>query len=356
MSIRQLSLTSFRGLKSTTLDFHPEINFITGNNGSGKTSLLESVNVISQACSFQTHRLKNCISHSDPQLLLFAKFENYKVGLSKSSTKLDIKINGELVKRRSILVKKTPTSIINSDSFELITGPPSLRRCFIDWCLFHVEHEYAGYYAQFKYSLKQRNFILKSRKDINTVDYWDPYLIESSLKIRELRQKYSKIIASMLNNELSELLGEVKLDFEYEQGWPIGEELANSMRSSKTRDLKSGFTNCGIHRDNLRLSTNGVPVAQVLSRGQLKRLCIALKIIILKIVRNSTNRSMILLMDDISSELDQNSQRMAFKYLFDIGVQLFITNIDSVTPKPLQHKEFKMFHVEHGIINTRKTG
>ena len=354
MGIRQLSLTNFRGLKSTTLDFHPHINLITGGNGSGKTSLLESINVIAQACSFQTHRLKNCISHSEQQLLLFAKFEDYKVGLSKSISKLDIKIDGEAVKKRSILVKKTPSSIINSDSFELITGSPSLRRSFIDWGLFHVEHEYASYYTQFKYALKQRNAILKSRKDINMIEYWDSYLIEPSLVIQGLRKKYSKIIAGILNTELRELLGEVELEFNYEQGWPAGELLKNSMKASKKRDIKSGFTNCGIHRDNLILTTNGKPVSQVLSRGQLKRLCIALQITLLNIVKKSRTGPIILLVDDIASELDQNSQKLVFKYLFELDVQLFITNIDTTTPKPLLNKEFKMFHVEHGIISARK--
>lgn len=354
MSISQLSLTNFRGLKSTTLDFHPHINLITGDNGSGKTSLLESINVISQGCSFQTHRLKNCISHSNQQFLLFAKFTNYKVGLSKSDSKLDIKIDGEVVKKRSLLVKKTPASIVNADSFDLITGSPALRRSFIDWCLFHVEHQYVEYFSLFKHSLKQRNSILKSRKDIKMVDYWDEYLIEASLAIQELRKKYTKVISSMLSNELSDLLGEVNLDFEYEQGWPVDKDLKNSMKDSRSRDIKSGFTNCGIHRDNIKLTTNGLPVSQVLSRGQLKRLCMALQIVLLKIVKGDTNRPMILLVDDIASELDESSQKMAFKYLLEIGVQLFITNIDNAIPKPLRDKEFKMFHVEHGIITPRK--
>jgi DNA replication and repair protein RecF len=354
MTISQLSLTNFRGLKSTTLDFHPHINLITGDNGSGKTSLLESINVIVQASSFQTHKLKNCISHSEQQLLLFAKFDSYKAGLSKSNTKLDIKINGEVIKKRSVLVKKTPTSIINADSFQLITGSPSLRRSFLDWCLFHVEHKYAEYFAQVKHALKQRNAILKSRKDINMVDYWDSHLIEPSLIIRELREQYSKKMSSMLNKELKGLLGEVKLNFEYEQGWPADLLLKESMKASRSRDIKSGFTNCGIHRDNLKLLTNGFPVNEVFSRGQLKRVCIALHIIRLKIVSDNTKKPIILLFDDIASELDEKSQALAFKYLLEIGVQLFVTNIDSAIPKPLQNKEFKMFHVEHGIISAQK--
>jgi DNA replication and repair protein RecF len=347
MTISQLSLTNFRGLKSTTLNFHPHINLVTGDNGTGKTSLLESINVIVQASSFQTHRLRNCISHCDLQFLLFAKFDSYKVGLSKSHTKLDIKINGEVVKKRSVLVKKTPASIINADSFQLITGSPSLRRSF-------MEHEYAAYFSQAKYALKQRNTILKSRKDIYLVDYWDKHLIEPSLVISELRKKYSIIIASMLNNELEDLLGDVKLDIDYEQGWSVGIKLEDSMKESRKRDIKSGFTNCGIHRDNIKLSTNGIAITEVLSRGQLKRVCIALHIVRLKIVKSYTDKNVILLVDDISSELDATSQKLAFKYLLELGVQLFITNIDSAVPSALQNKEFKMFHVEHGIISARK--
>jgi len=355
MSISQLSLTNFRGLKSTTLNFHPQINLITGDNGSGKTSLLESINVIAQACSFQTHRLKNCISHSDEQLLLFAKFSSYKVGLSKSSAKLEIKINGESVKKRSDLVLKTPATIINAASFDLLSGPPSLRRSFIDWCLFHVEHEYVTHYGHYKHALKQRNAILKSRTNLNMIDYWDNYLVTPSIAIHELRLKYSTLISSMLNNELVNLLADVKLKFEYEQGWPLSETLNQSLINSKQRDIKTGFTNVGIHRDNISLTTNGKPIGQVLSRGQLKRVCVALQIILLTIVKKETNKSIILLVDDISSELDKNSQTLVFNHLIELGVQLFITNIEKVIPQPLKNKEFKMFHVEHGIITNRKT-
>ena len=355
MTISQLSLTNFRGLKSSTLDFHSHLNLISGDNGSGKTSLLEAVNVISQACSFRTHRLKQCISHSHHQLLLFAKFKTHKVGLAKSKIKLDIKINGESISKRSDLVRKVPTGIINTDSFNVITGAPMLRRNLLDWCLFHVEPEFVTLHTQFKHALKQRNAILKSRKDLNTLDYWDSYLIEPSLLIMDLRQKYSNIIAGMLKNNLGELLGKIKLCFEYEQGWQLNQELADSLKTSRDRDIKKGFTNFGIHRDNIKIMTNGLPVVQVLSRGQLKRICIALQIILLGIVKERTNKTPILLVDDLGSELDAISQKLIFSLLTETGVQLFITNINSTPSLPLKNKEYKMFHVEHGIIRSRKT-
>lgn len=356
MSISQLSLTSFRGLKSTTVDFHSHINFITGNNGSGKTSLLEAIYVICQAYSFRTHQLKQCINHNDKQLLLFSRFSDYKVGLSKSEKKLEIKIDGSAVKKRSQLAELTPISIVNADSFDLISGSPELRRKYIDWCLFHVEQKFSGYWVQFKHALKQRNSILKSRKDLDMLDYWDNYLIESSIAIKDLREEYSNIISKTLESNFDGLLGEVDLTLEYQQGWSSGKTLKESMDESRNRDIKTGFTNCGVHRDNINLTTNGKPVIQVLSRGQLKRLCIALQIALLETVKARTSRQIILAVDDISSELDINSQKNVFDHLFNMGIQLFITNIENVIPTPLRDKEFKMFHVEHGIITPRKIG
>lgn len=352
----QLSLTNFRGLKSATLDFHPQINLITGNNGSGKTSLLESIYVICQAYSFRTHQLKNCATHNNNQFLLFSKFSDYKVGLSKSNEKLKIKINGDSVKKRSQLATRTPIAIVNADSFDLVTGSPELRRRYIDWCLFHVEQDFAKNWVQFKYALKQRNSILKSKKDLNMVDYWDSYLSEPSIAIQAFRKKYSEIIFDLLSSKFKNLIGEVRLNLQYEQGWPTGKTLKQSMNESRSRDIKSGFTHCGIHRDNLKLTTNGLPVVQVLSRGELKKLCIALQVSLLEIVKSRSSRPMILLVDDIASELDSKSQVIVFENLLDRGIQLFISNIETSIPEPLQDKEFKMFHVEHGIISPRKTG
>jgi len=155
MTIRQLSLTDFRNLRSTTLDFDPRLNLIVGKNGSGKTSLLESIYVLCQAHSFRTHQLRQCIQHGEPNFLLFGRFDDFKAGLSRSFSKLEIHVNGEAVKRRSELVRRAPVSVVNADSFALIEGSPQKRRAFLDWCLFHVEHSYADAWAEFQHALRR---------------------------------------------------------------------------------------------------------------------------------------------------------------------------------------------------------
>ena len=354
MSISQLSLTNFRNLKSTTLDLHPSINMISGDNGSGKTSLLESIQVLCEGCSFRTHQLKQCIAHDQSSFLLFGRFNGYKAGLSKSLSKLEIKIDGEPIKRRSSLVSRTPINIVNVDSFNLVAGAPQQRRQFLDWCLFHVEQSYTEHWVQFKHALKQRNRLLKSRKDLNLLDYWNDYLVEPSLLIDRLRKSYTELIAEQLLEQLPELLPGLRISLDYIQGWPVETELNQCLKDAREKDIRAGFTNYGIHRANLQIMADGLPAAQVLSRGQLKKLCLALIVANLKIVKYKTDKNIILLIDDLRSELDPASQKIVYQQLINIGLQLFITNIEEQIPGVLQGKDFKMFHVEHGMIRALK--
>ncbi len=353
MTIRQLSLTDFRNLRSTTLDFDERINLIHGNNGSGKTSLLEAIYVICQAQSFRTHQLKQCIRHGESGFLLFARFADFKAGLARNAEKLDIHVNGESVKRRSELVKRAPVNIVNADSFALIEGSPQKRRAFLDWCLFHVEHSYADAWAEFRHALRQRNRLLKSRRDLQLLDYWDDHLVEPSLRIHNMRRQLCRELRQIIDGELEQLLQGLAIDLELKCGWNEDMELKQAMVAERQRDIRGGFTASGIHRDDLVLKSNGIRVDEVLSRGQSKRLCLALLLAALRLVGERSGKRIILLIDDLNSELDADARDKVYSQLRGMDLQLFISNIDSSAPAALQAKEFKMFHVEHGTIKPR---
>ena len=353
MAIRQLSLTDFRNLSSTTLDFDPRVNLISGDNGSGKTSLLESIYVLCQADSFRTHQLKQCIRHDRSSFLLFGRFSDFKAGLSKSSKKLDIHVNGEAINRRSELVRRVPVQIVNAQSFSLIDGSPQQRRSYIDWCLFHVEHSYAEAWVKFRHALKQRNRLLKSRKDLQLLDYWDDHLVEPSIQLHTMRQNQSMELREKLKTDFADLLDGVPVEFEYRRGWPEGLKLKEALVAQRKRDIQSGFTNSGIHRDDLLFTSQGVRANEVLSRGQCKRLCLALLLASLKVVGEKTSSQIILLIDDMNSELDIKAQKRVYRQLESLDLQLFVSNIDGRIPEGLQTKDFKMFHVEHGTIRAR---
>ena len=353
MAISQLSLTDFRNLKSTTLDFDPCFNLISGDNGSGKTSLLEAIYVLCQAQSFRTHQLKQCINHDRSEFLLFGRFNGFKAGLARYKNKLEIRIDGEVIKRRSELVRKSPIQVVNADSFVLVDGAPAKRRAFLDWCLFHVEPGYAEYWNQFQHALKQRNRLLKTRQDLNLLDYWDQHLVEPSLELYRMRQQYSNKLKEIICEQFADILQGLPLAIEYKQGWTPGKSLTDSLKDQRERDIRSGFTGAGIHRDDLELTTQGKLIGEVLSRGQSKRVCLVLLLAVLKLVNDINREPVILLIDDLHSELDQSAQKLVYKQLLQMDLQLFISNIDKLAPGALEAKEYKMFHVEHNIIKPR---
>ena len=353
MAIRQLSLTDFRNLAQTTLEFHPRLNLVTGANGSGKTSLLEAVFVLCQAQSFRTPQLKQCIRHDRDAFVLFGRFDGYKAGLSKARQNLEIHIDGEPVKRRSELVRRAPVNIVNAGSIELIDGPPIKRRRFLDWCLFHVEPDYADHWVAFQHALKQRNRLLRSQRDPHLLEYWDRHLAEPSGHLHRLRQRYASELAGLLDNDFSYLLEGLAVELSYQPGWSGSADLEEAWKRDRERDRRVGFTHSGIHRDDLRFTADGKPLGGVLSRGQSKRFCLALVFAALKLVGRYSHRQIILLIDDLHSELDREAQILAYRQLADLDVQLFVSNIDATVPPPLKGKEFKMFHVEHGTITAR---
>jgi len=353
MAIRQLSLTDFRNLKSTTLDFDRRFNLVSGDNGSGKTSLLEAVFVLCQAQSFRSHQLKQCINHDKKGFLLFGRYDDFKAGLSRTADKLEIRVDGETVKRRSDLVKKAPVNIVNADSFVLVEGAPARRRAFLDWCLFHVEHSYADSWRKFQHALKQRNRLLKTRRDLHLLDYWDTHLLESSSSLFSLRREYTDRLRRIIYEDYGELLEGLPLEIEYRQGWPADESLEQSLQRCRERDIQSGFTSVGVHRDDLELTSDERPVGAVLSRGQSKRVCLALFLATLEIVNRQRDSGVILLIDDLHSELDAGAQKQVYRQLSAMDLQLFISNIDGAVPEGIGAKEFKWFHVEHGIIRPR---
>lgn len=353
MAIRQLSLTDFRNLGSATLDFDSRLNMVYGVNGAGKTSMLEAIFVLCQAHSFRTHQLKQCVRHGKDGFLLFGRFDDFKAGLAKRDKKLEIHVNGENIKRRSELVRRAPINIVNADSFAIIDGAPQKRRAYLDWCLFHVEHEYAENWSKVQHALKQRNRLLKSRHDLGLLDYWDRHLLEPSAKLKSMREEYCRRLQRQFDSELQDILNGIPLELAYRPGWPSELDLESAMERQRERDIRLGFTGIGVHRDDLLLTTEGRPVGEVLSRGQSKRLCLAMLLAVLGLVESARSGGVILLIDDLHSELDPEAQYLVYTQLEKLNLQLFISNIDGAISPALGAKEFKMFHVEHGTIKPR---
>lgn len=350
MAIEEFKCHEFRNLKNTTLSFNKQLNLIIGDNGSGKSSLLEAIYILSTSKSFRTNHLKSAIKHDFSEFILFSKYSNHSVGLKKSTDSLVTKVDNKSISKSSLLAKKQAILAIDPSSFNLINGSPKSKRSFIDWALFHVKHKFSECWNNYRNILKQRNLLLKT-KQVKELHYWDQYLVEYNDKIHQLRLD---IVAEFLVNfkdliKNNALLSQV--DIKYKQGWNKEKSFKEALSSNQANDIKRGFTSVGSHKCDLHFSINGKDIKEVLSRGQMKDLLIFLHLTILDLVSQKLSTKPIFIIDDLASELDKNTFKSVIVSLLEKDYQIFISSIeyDDFFKKLDFNKT--VFHVKHGEIN-----
>ena len=354
MAIRQISLNNFRNLRPTTLTLHPRFNLIQGFNASGKTSFLEAVNFLCEGRSFKTHLSDTCIQHSKKDFLLFARFQSYKVGYSRDTSGSKIRLDNETITSLSTLARNTPVRVIDADIFKLITGSPRLKREYLDWLLFHVEHQYHEVWSKHRHILKQRNALLKQKKDLSQLDQWDTSLVLYAEKIHQLRKRWVEEVENEITHHFDSFLGDLDIKIEYHPGWKIENGLKNELLDKRSRDKRYGFTSVGCHRDDLIITSAGLPAQQILSRGQIKRLSTCLYLAQIRILSEKKAIQSIVLIDDLLSELDPDAVKKIILILSKLDIQAFITTINVPSSITTLLEEYKLFHVEHGMIKPVK--
>ncbi len=360
MALRQLVMRDFRNVAQGEVDFSTQWNVIAGANGSGKTTVLEAIYLLSHGRSFRTAKLHKVIQHEKTEFVLFARLDwsMQQIGLGLQRDRQgdwQARLNGEVVQRIADCASVLPVQLVQPESFRLFFGGPKERRQFFDLGLFHVEPSFYNTWLHFHKVLKQRNALLKSRLGYNEqYAYWDQQFVELSMMLNEMRIRY----LAMLQQAVLALTTNVpflsRLQLSLATGWPenTAVQMLACLQQSFASDLKFGYTQLGPQKADLRLKIDGDDVDEVLSRGQLKVLLFALKIAQSNVIFNSGFKQPLLLIDDLASELDEDSKRYIFEFLKKTQSQVFITAIEEsqILPQLAEQAEVGVFHVEHGHI------
>ena len=356
MWIQKLNIHNVRLIQDESLEFCPGFNLIIGENASGKTSLLESLSILSNGRSFRSAHISEVISHNKQSALINATLNDnnsiIKMGIDKSQSKTSIRINKQDVYSQAELSSHLPITIIHPNSLELITGAPSLRRSYIDWLAFYIFPDFYSKWKSYQHVLKQRNICLKSPKHFYALDKWTRELVTNQPEIIEYRSKTVNLIKPILKNITSILLPELNININLYSGFPNdvqtdSQSLLNFYLSKSDIDIKSKRTVTGAHKADLKISLDDKSAAQSASRGQLKLIAISLLLARSEIIVKTKSTKSILLVDDLSSELDTDNQNKLLKFISNLELQSIIT-----TTKPLNY-DFgysKMFHVKHGVF------
>jgi DNA replication and repair protein RecF len=356
MWIKKLTVNNCRLLKNISLEFSPDLNLIIGPNASGKTSLVESLSVLSTGRTFRTSHISELINHDQDSILVAAVIDDdgstVNMGIEKTQNKTKIRINQQDVFSQATLSSCLPITIINPNSIDLIIGSPSLRRSYIDWIAFYLFPDFLSKWKKYRHILKQRNFCLKHPKHFFALDKWTEELIALQPEVTEYRTKVIELLTPILKSTSSVLIENCEINLEFHTGFPKEininpESLTNYYESKKEYDIKLKRTSSGIHKADMKVLMNGIPAAEAASRGQLKLLAICLLLAQSESINDDNQSKGILVIDDLAAELDQDNNAILLKYLSGLNKQLIITSTKNLESSDIK---FKMFHVKHGEI------
>jgi len=200
MFLSKLTLRHFRNITAAEFEFSNSINIFVGDNGAGKTNILESIYYLSIARSFRSSQTKKIIQSEKDYLQVVGHVQDScsgtgsVLGVRKSSVKTQIRINGETTTQSSQLATYLPVQIIHPQGHQLLEQGPKQRRQFLDWGVFHVEPSFLSLWHDYSHTLKQRNAALRQRQTSKAVELWNPRLLTLGEKMTGLRKRYLEML------------------------------------------------------------------------------------------------------------------------------------------------------------------
>ncbi|MBL7481570.1 DNA replication/repair protein RecF [Legionella bononiensis] len=345
MILSDLRIHHLRNISEAHLTLNPQFNFIYGLNGSGKTSILEALYLLSCGHSFRSREISPIISRGQSALTVFSRFtDNSTISIQKSSSQsTQIKLNNQLCYSTSQLAYALPCQVFYADIFQIIDAGPSVRRSVLDWGLFHVKHNYLSLWKDYKRVIKHRNVLLKKHSSYQNCIPWDRQLDDLATQMDFLRQEYFEKLKTVFYQTINQLTSS-SCTIDYYKGWDkknTGKSLMDILAESYSSDLQRQYTQYGPHQADILIYSDDAKAKQILSRGQQKIILIALKLAQGQLLKGDC----LYLFDDLSAELDESHKVRLFHYLNTHSGQYVVTCIN----------QSDLTSIAHGMNSSRFT-
>ena len=356
MIVERLELRNFRNIAAAALELSPHFNFLIGPNGAGKTVVLEALHLLLRGRSFRTRRVSFLIQHGVGALAVQALCRDPARGRETISLKKDranraeLRVNEDPVRQTSAVAGLLPLQVLLPDLAELVFGEPRGRRQWLDWGAFHVKHGYIDVLRRYMRALRQRNALLRSG-DTRTLDTWTDRMIETGEIVVRARTDYLQTVSEALCSSIESLAPGLDIRVRHYPGFD-GESFAEEVGAHTLSDVKSGFTQVGPHRADVRLRAGDNAAAGVLSRGQGKLVASAMIIGQAKGLLAHESRPSLILIDDVWTELDDDHSARFMRLLDGMGCQILATSThEPVAASSIAADRVRVFHVKHGEIS-----
>lgn len=362
MYLKKLNILNFKNYSEAELQFSSHINCLVGNNGEGKTNILDAIHYLSFCKSFFNPIDSQNILHEAPFFLvqgtydLKGKEEEIYCGLKRNQKK-QFKRNKKEYQRLADHIGLLPLVMISPADSELITGGSESRRRFMDSVIVQYDKEYLDCLINYNKALAHRNALLKhfndsGRFDKESIELWDMQLIDFGNKGYEKRREFINHFIPIFQ-KYYELIsgGREQVGIEYVSHLNDA-SFQDILEKSLPKDRVMEYTMVGIHKDDLGFTLNDYPLKKYASQGQQKSFLIALKLAQFDFIKNIKQLTPILLLDDIYDKLDdlRVKQLMELVCSNNFG-QLFITDTHLTRLSELfkaTNSDFKVFNIING--------
>lgn len=363
MILETLTPRYFRNLAERQTTFHPVANLFVGDNGQGKTNVLEAIYFLATTKSFRTARLEHLIAFDRPELFIQGSVQrdsfhkSLSVGfVAGEQRRRELMVNGQ---KSTLADYLSAISVLaySASRLEVLRGGPEERRRFLDRGIAALHPRYLADLGRYNRCLRQRNALLedirKGRAAAKALDPWDEELIASGLPIiraretyvSELRQAHRHVVAAHAYH-----IDDVEMS--YKPNSAPGEKAELEVvraRQLRPREIKLGHSLMGPHRDELEFRWQHRPVAEVLSGGELKMTLLFLKFAKLSLHTERHREPPIFLLDDLDAELDLGITSRLMRYLTGV-TQLFATSAKPSILDRLGLGESQVFRLHAGAV------
>jgi DNA replication and repair protein RecF len=316
MHLENLRLINFKNYQDENFSFSEEINCLIGDNGAGKTNLLDAIHYLSLTKSFLNNTDLQSIRHEVDFFSIIGTIRKdphefkIKCQLKKGERK-QVSLDGKVYERISHHVGQFPLVLISPNDTDIIQGGNEFRRRFFDGIIAQLDREYLEYLIRYNYALRQRNHLLKNaeskhRIDPDLLEPYDRIIIEAGKSIFKTRKKFLSTLVEPLQehyNYISDNREHISIGYSSDLD---SDNFQVDFLSALRNDLAAGRTNLGIHKDEYNIGMDGYPIKKFGSQGQQKSLIVALKLTQFDLLKRGTGLKPLLLMDDIFDKLDDH--------------------------------------------------
>ena len=353
MRLERLTVENFRCVARAELEVDSRCNLISGQNASGKTSLLEAIFFLGRGRSFRTARNEALVRSGAEAFVLAGRVvaagRGQPIGMRVGPDGIEARFGGRPVAGLAELATLLPVQAIDPEVHRLVEGGPHERRRYLDWGVFHVEPTFVGQWRRYQRALRQRNAALKSRQTVQAIRAWDGELVEAGQLVNDYRVRYMEQLQPAVATAGERLLG-APVELALNRGWSVERTLEDAVDASWLRDVERGLTHVGPHRADLSVRFGGAMARDRVSRGQQKLAAAAMLLGQLRCDAAQDSPVAVLLVDDPAAELDVGNLERLVAEVVDLPAQLFVTALDAENPALRRLPPGQRFHVEHGSV------